>query len=706
KSEVRIERDDLGVPRVVARSEADAVFALGWLHGQERFFQMDLMRRRAAGELSEIVGGSTVEMDKASRFHRFRWRAGRVVAALPSEDRALLAAYTEGVNAGLEALRAKPVEYVMLRTTPAPWREEDTVLVVYNMFLELQDDTGSADVRRAALQRHFSPQVAAFLDPPGTEWDAPIVGGPLLPPGPAPPGVALPGPVAISHATETTEEPVLGSNNWVVAGAHTADGRAWIADDMHLGLQLPNTWYRARLQWEGVDVAGVTLPGGPGVVVGSNRHVAWGFTNSETDNTDLVPLGDRPVERHAERILVKGGAPVDFDVAETVEGPVIAADPSPVVVRWVAHDVEAVNLRLFRMARVRSLEEAMQVAATSGIPSQNLVVADTAGHIGWTICGRIPRRVAGEPGWREYLPPDAYPRVIDPPAGRIWTANNRVVDGEMLAALGDGGYALGARAMQIRDDLMALDKATPRDLLQVQLDDRALFYTRWRDLVLALLTPESVAGKPLRAEARTLVERWGGRAAVDSVGFRIVRGFRSTVSRDVWNALTASCKDEPGFTGPALQFEGPLWQLVEARAPSANAFLLGALDRTLADLTKEGTPLAQATWGKRNAVRVGHPLAQGMPSLARWLDMPELELPGADHMPRVQSPSFGASQRMVVSPGQEEKSLFHMPGGQSGHPSSPHYGDGHLAWAKGEPTPFLPGPAVDVLVLTPGDRHK
>jgi len=295
--------------------------------------------------------------------------------------------------------------------------------------------------------------------------------------------------------------------------------------------------------------------------------------------------------------------------------------------------------------------------------------------------------------------------VIDPPGGRIWTANNRVVDGAMLATVGDGGYALGARAQQIRDDLLALEKATPRDLLHVQLDDRALFFARWRELVLTLLTPESVAEKPLRAEARALVERWGGRAAVDSVGFRIVRGFRSTVSRDVWNALTAPCRDEPGFTGPGWQFEGPLWQLVEARTSSANAFLLDALDRTLADLTKEGTPLAQATWGKRNTVRVGHPLAQGMPSLARWLDMPALELPGADHMPRVQSPSEGASERMVVSPGQEEKSLFHMPGGQSGHPSSPHYGDGHRAWARGEPTPFLPGPAVDVLTLVPARKN-
>lgn len=746
-SEVRIERDALGVPRILARTESDAACALGWLHGQERFFQMDLMRRRAAGELSAIVGAATVEMDKGARVHRFRWRAGRVVAALPPADRALLTAYTAGVNAGLAALSAKPVEYLMLRTEPEPWLPEDTVLVLFHMFLELQDDTGSTEISIGALHQYLDPRLADQLDVPGTEWDAPIVGGPLLQPPPPTAARARPWSLPDSvHGSdeEGLDEPAIGSNNWAVAGAHTSDGRAWLANDMHLGLQVPNTWYRAQLRWSepgSVEVTGVTLPGAPGIVVGSNGRVAWGFTNSYGDWSDVVLVQvdwsrpDRyrrvdgteiPFVRHVETIAVKGQPSVRHEVVETIWGPVVSERPDrqPRALRWTAHDIEAVNVNLFRLANARTLEDALGVAAISGIPAQNFVAVDRDGHIGWTICGRIPVRHNvgaipqrwGDPPfgsrWDGYLAAEEYPRVVDPPSGRIWTANNRVVDGAMLDLIRDGGFALGARAKQIRDDLMALGKATPQDLLNVQLDDRAVFLERWQKLLLDQLAPEATAAKPLRAEARSLVESWGKRASVDSVGFRIVRGFRQTVSRDVWNALTAPCRVDKSFRGPRWQFEGPLWQLVSesssarvpAPFPSWNTFLLDALDRTLADMTKDGTPLAQATWGKRNTVRVGHPLAQGMPSLARWLDMPALELPGAEHMPRVQSPGEGASERLVVSPGQEDKSFFHMPGGQSGHPSSPHYGDGHQAWAKGEPTPFLPGPAVDVLVLEPKRR--
>lgn len=712
-SDVRIERDALGVPRITAKSEADAAAALGWLHGQERFFQMDLMRRRAAGELSALAGAATVEMDKGARIHRFRWRAQRALAAVPAAERAVLDAYTMGVNAGLAALRAKPIEYVMLRGKPEPWRAEDSFLVVFNMFLELQDDTGYPETTIRTLHRCLAPAMADFLSPTGTEWDAPIVGQPDAGRGPEIPAAAWApgGGVAPTHAASEVgvDGPVLGSNNWAVSGAHMADGHAWLANDMHLGLQLPNTWYRAELRWGDVRVTGVTLPGAPGVVVGSNGHVAWGFTNSYGDWSDVVPVAAEDIEERTEQVVVHGGKSVAFKVQETRWGPIVAVEPEgqKLALRWTAHDTDAVNLHLFRMARARTLDEALLVAASSGIPAQNLVAVDSAGHLGWTICGRIPRRT-GTADWQGYLEPSEYPKVVDPPSGRIWTANARVVDGEMLAVIGDGGYALGARARQIRDDLMKLERATPRDLLHVQLDDRAVFFERWQKLLLDQLTPEAVAGKPLRAEARSLVERWGGRASVDSVGFRIARGFRSTVSRDVWNALTAPCRAADGtFRGPLWQFEGPLWKLVAEKrmpAPSSggwDAFLLDALDRTLADMTKDGTPLAQATWGKRNTVRVGHPLAQGMPALSRWLDMPALELPGADHMPRVQSPTEGASERMVVSPGLEAQSFFHMPGGQSGHPSSPHYGDGHAAWAKGEPTPFLPGPAVDVLMLAP-----
>jgi len=363
-----------------------------------------------------------------------------------------------------------------------------------------------------------------------------------------------------------------------------------------------------------------------------------------------------------------------------------------------------------------------------GIPNQNFVVADAAGRIGWTIIGRIPRRfghdgrlpvswAAGTNGWNGWLAGAEYPRIVDPPSGRIWTANARVVDGADLAKLGFGGYDLGARQKQIRDALVALDKPDEQDMLRVQLDDRALFLERWQKLLLALLTPEAVAKDVRRAEARRLVEGWGGHASADSVGYRIVRAFRLRAAQEAVAPLVAPCLAADAkfdYLGTRenrghRQWEGPVWALVTQRpahllAPRFDnweALLLASLDAVLEELSAKATPLAGRTWGERNTTLFQHPLSRAVPALAAWLDMPRQALPGDSHMPRFQSPQAGASERLAVSPGHEETGYFHMPGGQSGHPLSPNYRDGHAAWANGEATPFLPGPPVHTLTLLP-----
>jgi penicillin amidase len=316
--------------------------------------------------------------------------------------------------------------------------------------------------------------------------------------------------------------------------------------------------------------------------------------------------------------------------------------------------------------------------------------------------------------WDGWLAPADYPRVVDPPSGRIWTANARVVSGEKLARVGVGGYDLGARQGQIRDDLLAIEKASESDMLRVQLDDHALFLARWQKLVLATLTPDATARGPRRAEARRLVEAWGGHAAIDSVGYRIVRAFRERVRDAVLDPLLAPArardpKLRPG-TAPNSRWEGPVWALVterpahllDPRHASWDALLLAALDAALEELTTNARPLAGRTWGERNTTLIRHPLSRAVPQLGGFLDMPREPLPGDNHMPRFQSPSAGASERFGVSPGREDQGYFHMPCGQSAHPLSPHYADGHAAWAKGEKTLFLPGPAVQVLTLVPG----
>jgi penicillin amidase len=427
-----------------------------------------------------------------------------------------------------------------------------------------------------------------------------------------------------------------------------------------------------------------------------------------------------------ETLRVRGGRDQTLDILESVWGPVVDRDHlgRRRALRWVAHDAEAVNFRSMDLETVRSVDEALAVANRSGIPAQNFLCADARGHIGWTLMGILPRRVGfdgrtpvswadGQCRWDGWLDPAAYPRIKDPPGGQIWTANARVLHGPELARVGDGGYILGARARQIRDDLSALARPRERDMLAVQLDDRALFLARWRDLLLGVLTPEAIGRDPRRAELRRLVQDWGARADVDSAGYRMVRGFRLVVLEQAEapfaQAFKTKGKDEDrfrvGFTGQA---EGPVWALVTQRPPHLldprfkdwDAFLLQAADTVIARLTRGGT-LAQHTWGQLNSPRIRHPLTRVLPFLGRWLDMPRLPIAGDVHMPRVMDREFSASERLAVAPGHEEDGYFMMPCGQSGHPLSPNYSDGHRDWVEGRPGPFLPGVPVHVLTLLP-----
>jgi penicillin amidase len=764
---VRIERDALGVPVVRGGSRLDVARATGFLHAQERFFQMDLLRRSAAGELAALVGRPALEMDREARSLRLRLVARRAVKELRADERDMLAAYTAGANAGLAALGAAPFEYLVLQSQPARWRDEDSLLCALAMYRDLQGRQPAQESLLGLMRDTLPPPLVAFLAPVGTEWDAPIEGETIpMPPVPGPEVVDLrrarpeepvalalpsPGSGALAFLGEplglgaVDEGNVRGSNNWAVAGSHTAHGGALLANDMHLGISVPNTWYRVSLVLPGADgerrVTGVTLPGAPFVVAGSNGHVAWGFTNSEGDWADLVlldpdpgdaeayltPEGPRKIERGTETIEVKGEKAETLAVESTIWGPVIDRDHAGRrrALAWVALREGGLNASLVRMESAGGLDEAQALAPEAGMPNQNLVVADRTGRIGWTIIGRIPRRVGqdgsvptswadGTRRWDGWLAPAEYPRVADPPSGRIWTANARVVSGEKLGRVGVGGYDLGARQRQIRDDLLAIDKATEIDMLRVQLDDRALLLARWQRLLLATLTPDAAAQGPHRAEARRLVEGWGGHASIDSVGYRIVRAFRERVKDAVLGPLLAPARAKdptlrPG-TAPNSRWEGPVWALVTARPAHLldprhatwDALLLAALDGALSELTEDAGPLEGRTWGERNTVLIRHPLSRAVPQLGGLLDMPRERLPGDNHMPRFQSPSAGASERFSVSPGREEEGYFHMPCGQSGHPLSPHYADGHAAWAKGEPTPFLPGPAVHVLTLVPG----
>ncbi|GLH72142.1 peptidase [Geothrix limicola] len=743
---VTIARDGLGIPTISGRNLAEVSFGLGFAHGQDRFFQMDLLRRNSAGELAELIGPALVKADRESRLHQFRLRAKEVTAAATPEIRAALEAYAKGVNEGLSSLRAKPFEYAALRVDPSPWLPEDTFLVMYSMYSDLSNRSGSRESNLGLMQDLLPRELFEAIAPPGTAWDAPLDGG-MFPdpplPGPDVMDLRKAPPTKVSGWFKGASDVALGSNNWAVAAMATADGRAILANDPHLNIGVPNTWYRASLRWQDPDgqarsVTGATLPGAPFVVIGSNGKVAWGFTNSYGDYSDIVlletdpaqpgtyrtPDGPRRIETTEERIRVKGAADVLLKIQSTIWGPVMGTDHKGRLraFSWTAHRPKATNMNLLGMSRAETLEAAIEAAHASGIPPQNCVIADAAGRIGWTIMGRIPRRKGfdgrvpvswadGSRGWDGWLSSPEIPTLLDPPAGRLWTANARPASGEMLRKLGDGGYVLGARARQIRDDLFQKARLDERDLLAIQLDDRSLFLQRWRDLALKILTAESLKGKPQRAEFRKLLEtNWTGHASIDSAGYRMARGFHVFFEELVIESLLAPCKQaDPTFDPILPQDEGFLWRLateqpahlLDANYASWNEAMLAAVDRAIDYFLKDSRSLAQATLGSRNLTQIRHPLSRAIPMVGWFLDMDHHPLPGDNDMPRVQWPAMGASLRMVVSPGHEADGTLHMPCGQCGNPLSPHYRDGHEAWEQGKPTTFLPGPTQHTLVLTP-----
>ena len=787
---VTVTRDALGIPTIRGQSRQDVARATGFLHAQDRYFQMDLNRRRAAGELSALVGGRALALDVEIRRHRFRPQAERALSLMAPANRAILEAYTAGVNSGLASLRSRSFEYVLLRQDPEPWRAEDSLLVVLSMFITLQDTDGSYESAVGTMRDVLPAPMFEFLLSPGTEWDAPVVGQRF--PVPAVPGpdiynlrarragkrgIELSSPRSDRVAWRASEAGALGSNNWAVSGKLTADGGALLANDMHLSVRVPNIWYRAALEWPASQVSrnasaafrpvsrnastafrpvsrnastafldggepnrliGVTLPGTPAMVVGSNTHVAWGFTNTYADWGDLVlldvdpaqpqryrtPHGWREFDRYDEVIKIAGQDDRHEPVTWTIWGPVLSEDhrQRPRAYRWVAHSAESLATASTPFEEARSIEEVFDQANGLGTPGQNIVAVDRSGRIGWSIYGAIPRRVGldgsapvswadGTRGWQGWLSTSEYPRVLDPPGDRIWTANNRVIDGEMLAKLGDGSYEVGSRATIIRDRLLAKDRFTPADMLAIQLDDRALFLDRWRTLILTTLNERVLNGSPDRSQFREIVERdWDGRASPSSAGYRLTRMFREQVSERVMAFVLAECYEaDSTFDHTTLRRrEGPIWKLVtekpmhllDAQFASWEELLLAAVDTVIERAAREGD-LPRRVWAEYNVTAYRHPLSGGLPIVWRWLDMPREPLPGDLFTPRVQWGSIGASERMIVSPGREAEGIMHMPTGQSGHPLSPFYANSHAAWVKGEASPFLPGPAVHEMTLTP-----
>lgn len=747
-AKVLVERDALGVVTITASNRLDAAQALGFVHGQERFFQMDQLRRAGSGELAALFGPALLPADQRVRLHQPHAGFHETWKALPIDQRALMAAYADGVNAGLAALKARPPEYLLLRSKPKDWLPEDTLAVNLAMRFVLEDAHGDSEIQRALLHRLLPPAAFAYFGAPDSAWDAPIDDS-ILPPPRMPTAeefswrtwsnaVARSESAVISGSTDT-DRAIPGSNNWAVDGRVSGTGSAILADDMHLPLGVPGIWFRARLRYHDstvgpCDVTGFTLPGTPAVVVGSNGHIAWGFTSAGMDQCDLVDLefdpanprryrtpgGWKNLESVTEEIAVSGTTNAALQFDRTIWGPVI--EPHGLGRRyalcWAANRPDANNLRLVELERTRNTADALRLAPQCGIANNNFVVADRAGTIGWTLVGRVPERFGfegdlpaswadGTRGWLGLMPTTRYPRIESPSGGRLWTANNRVSGSEAYHAVQPRLLVPGARARQIRDNLRAQEQLDEKALWSIYRDDRAVFLADWQKLLVVTLARGAATNAEWR-QALEFTRNWGGRAAADSVGFRLVYGFHQRVGSLVFEPLVKAGQSRNPQFGywndtvlSQLVTERPA-HLLNPRFANYESLFANAADAVLVSLREQGVPLAQATWGERNRLNLQHPISRAVPQLSRWLDLPRVPMNGAPQdMPRIQAPDFGCSQRMVVSPGHEDRAWCNQPAGQSGHFLSPFYRAGHEAWGRVEPLSFLPGETKHRLELQP-----
>lgn len=748
KLPVRIDRDAAGVPVVSGANRIDVAFGLGFVHAQERFFQMDLFRRAAAGELAELLGERLLGFDRSARIHQFRQRAKKIVASIEDDRRDLLMSYSAGISAGLRALRAAPFEYMLLRAHPVEWRPEDTLLVVFYMYQVMQDKGVDQDYNLYLLYDALPASVADFLTPAGSpDWDAPLVGEPS-------PTMEIPGPQVLDfrsarpkRSAHRAQKPirVSGSNAWAVSAASSGIGHAIIANDVHLAFSMPPVFFRTSLKFAGPTGAcslnGVTVPGFPFLIAGTNGHIAWGVTNAEIDSVDLIRLdqaglppnayrrtdGVTEVETVPELIRVRGRADEPLDVHTTSWGPIARRTQGEVQFAqcWTAYCPDSVNLEWEKLETAQSLDAAMDAANRVGVPTLGIVIADHRGDVGWTLAGPVPARLESRgklplassqigAGWAGRIAPSAYPRLSSPRFDRIWSTNAKpIVGGKFDQLLGNGYFSLGSRAVQIRNRLASTKTADEAAMLAIQLDDRALFLSRWRTLLVDIVAATTSGERSRLRELRILLERWDGRASADSAAYRLVRRFRSAVERLVFEPFISIVRDKHGefdLHCATDQLEAPLWRLITDRPQhflppwftSWNDLLTAAVGEVLSSIPKD-VALASYVWGDENRLAMRHPLSPFIPFLARFLDAPSTPLNGDAGMPLVQMPRHGPVVRLVIAPGREDSALLQMPGGQAGNPMAPYYFAGHRAWHEGHPAPLLPGPVRYSLTLVPAE---
>ena len=747
--EVTVDRDAWGVPHIRASSLGDLLTAQGYVIAQDRLWQMDILRRLAAGELSEIFGPGTLELDRQYRILGLHVAAEREAENLNPEVRGILEAYARGVNRYIDERQgALPWEFTRQRSNPRPWKPSDSLLIAGYMYQTLTNTWG-AELKRARVTELAGPDRARELFLTDSAFDHVIVDS-TAPEAPSPakkakhkkrtaPHAQIPQLPRIRatfdetqrawNAAETFLEQfdeevraAIGSNNWVVDGKHTASGKPLLANDTHLQLSAPSIWYILHLTAPGWNVKGFALPGAPGIIIGHNDRIAWGFTNNGADVEDLYIETfhpERPLdylvngkyvqaEVRTERIHVLGQEDTVLDVYITRHGPVVRSEGTrKYALKWTALEPGGLAGLYSLLGRAQNWGEFREALRQIPGPAQNIVYADVDGNIGFIVAARIPVRKKGDgalpvPGdtddyeWTGYIPFDELPQVLNPPGGVIATANARVVGPGYPHYLTDR-WASPWRTARIYDLLAQKKKLQPADCLAIQDDIVSLPH---RFLAEQMVRASHSTNSPAHAKdprARELLARlvhWDGRAKAESIETAFVeytrRFFMASLLRPVLGReITLYEWRDSIFLDKVLRERPAHWLPPEFH--SYEEMLMAAADEAvkhLASDTKQPKP-AGWRWGQLNALLILHPLGR-TGWMQRLLSIGPTDQAGTIYTVKVAQPSHGPAMRYVADLSNFDNSLMNVTLGQSGQFGSPHYRDQFRAWFEGRgiPAPF------------------
>ncbi len=735
---VKVTRDGHGVPAIEAASFEDLFFAQGYVTAQDRLWQMDVMRRFGAGELSEILGEDTVKIDREQRILGLRAAAQKSLEMASPRDRSYFDAYSRGVNAFIEAHgNSLPVEFRILKYRPKPWQPEDSIVIANQMVKDLNFYSFGAILAREKILAKLGPELTGDLyinrswhdrpptvmreeisDPPdkgdsNEEDDDDDDSGPDN-------AVTQRG-----HASEIwvqhAPEAVNGSNDWVIAGAHTVTGKPLLSNDMHLGHQMPNLWYEAHLKSRGLDVAGVTLPGMPYVIVGHNQRVAWGCTNvgptvadAFIENFDAqgayqTPHGWQQPQHREEVIHVKGKPDVTVDVKITRHGPIVSelipGESRMVALRWTLYD--GLKMPFFDVDMAQNWGEFRKAFSHLDSPGQNVVYADVDGNIGYQTTGHIPVRAAGDGSlpvtgaddsheWTSYIPFDKLPSIYNPASGIIGTANGRITPDAYPYSI-SMEWDAPWRTARIYHVLESGRKFAASDMLALENDVQSE-----NDLFAAerfVYAVDHAAKASVRAkQAADMMRNWDGRMLASSTAATIAVRSARELTRLLLEPRLGSAPDDPNQQETQLSWKTYTWGMrtvwlqnvmlhrpkgwLPEKYPSYDELLTAAVE---AAVNSPETPkdLSAWRWGSVNAVDIEHPVLGKIPVLQRWAAPGIREQSGSGYTVKAVTRHHGPSERFTANLADLDQSTLNTVTGQGGNFLSPYYMDQWKAWSEG-----------------------